>query len=178
MAGTDTQQTESGRKLRSGMGPNMGARVSLACGLGSRCPRFRGQHRRPRVSTSWAVHALVVLLVMLVPQHAAPQTDPPPPPSQPSPPPFPAPPFDPPVPPTPPPSPPPPPNPPHPPAPPTPGNWNIEVPKRDSNGDFCVMNFSSNAVGDARSRYGALAPNQVRGFPVYHVPPYAINAPL
>ena len=69
-------------------------------------------------------------------------------------------------------------SPPHPPAPPTPGNWNIEVPKRDSNGDFCVMNFSSNAVGDARSRYGALAPNQVRGFPVYHVPPYAINAPL
>jgi hypothetical protein len=35
----------------------------------------------------------------------------------------------------------------------------VEVPRRDKNGDFCVMAFESRAAGDARARYGSALPN-------------------
>ena len=40
-----------------------------------------------------------------------------------------------------------------------PPNWNAEAPRRDANGDFCVMAFETRAAGDARARYGSTEPN-------------------
>ena len=147
--------------------------------------RPRPRSRRPisgATRRTLASAALVALLALASPVPAAPQDDfdfvievpppvpePPAPPTTtpaaPSPPPAPNPPFDPPAPPSPPPRPAPPPpprpppQPPEPPLPPTPANWNVDAPRRDANGDFCVMAFESRAAGTSASRYGSAEPN-------------------
>jgi hypothetical protein len=136
-------------------------------------------HGRVRCG-AWALVLLLWLAVAAVPPRCTAQDfvlafPPPPPPlpgtpsfiprspPPPPPPPPPRPPISPPHPPPPPPLPTPPPTPPPPPPPPPPPHppqWGGESPRRDANGDFCVIGFGVEAVGGAPARFGTIHPNE------------------
>ena len=148
---------------------------------GARLGSFSPMPTRRTGARGWRVLALVAALALAAPSPATTQFDftldyPPPPPPRPEPPSFvprspppipaPSPPDAPPSPPRPPPRPPPPSPPPYPspppapPPPPKPPEWAAEFPRRDANGDFCVMGFGADAVGTGTVRYGADEPNK------------------